>query len=606
MLDHPPKDNSLVLYKTRPGRILNVSDKIEIELEGGKTKRVRPKDIVVLHPGPLHSLGELNDPSGDVETAWELLDGEQSDVAELAELVFGEYTPSTAWAAWQLVSDGLYFEGTPTLLEARSRERIENERRRRETEAAEAAAWEGFTARVKQGEMAEGDAEWLEEVERLALGKSEYSRVLKRLGYQESPHVAHRLLLEVGYWPSQHNPHPRRADLALDAPVIEVPPLPQEQRADLTHLDAFAIDDEGNEDPDDAISLEGDRLWVHVADVAALVPPDSGMDREARARGANLYIPERIIPMLPQEVTTMLGLGLAEESPALSIGFRIEEDGSLADIEITLSRVRVTRMSYQTVEKRLHEPPFSDLAAIVRRYRDRRMKQGAVSIDLPEASVRVREGKVVIAPYTRLASRQIVTDAMLAAGESVARFCRQHGIAAPFATQPAPAEPRTPEGMAAMYAYRRQLKPSRLSVEPAPHFGLGLEYYVRATSPLRRYSDLLIHQQLRAFLAGRALLEEGEVGQRIDTAEMGSAAIRRTERLSNTHWKLVYLKHNRRWEGNGVVVERREGQRATVLIPALAMETRVRLNGVAALDEPLKLRVRDVDVPELTAYFQPL
>ncbi len=599
-----PQQNSLVLYKTRPARVRDISDKIEIELDGAKVKRVRPKDIVVLHPGPLPSLQELTDPEGDVETAWALLEGEESDVAELAELAFGDYTPRTAWAAWRLLEDGLYFEGTPTQLRARSREAVERERARRENAAAEAAAWNGFVSRIEKGTMEAGDREWLEEVERLALGRIEYSRVLKNLGYQESPQSAHRLLVKVGYWPGWHNPYPGRAGLPLDEPRQEVPSLPREERMDLTRLDAFAIDDAGNEDPDDAISLDGDRLWVHVADVAALVPPDSAMDLEARARGANLYIPEATVPMLPSAVTCRLGLGLTDESPALSIGFRIEEDGSLADIEITPSRVQVSRLTYTQAEAQLHEPSLARLAAVMQRYHDRRRRAGAVSIDLPEARVRARAGEVVITPFQRLASRQMVTDAMLAAGEAAALFCQQNDISVPYATQPAPAELQTPEGMAAMYAYRRQLKPSRLVVEPGPHFGLGLASYLRATSPLRRYSDLLVHQQLRACLAGGTLLDEAEVGIRIDMATTSAAAIRRTERLSNTHWKLVYLRMNRRWRGQGIVVERHEGPRVTVLIPDLAMEARIRLSREAELDAQVAIGVREVDVPELTAYFQ--
>ena len=88
----------------------------------------------------------------------------------------------------------------------------------------------------------------------------------------------------------------------------------------VNHLAAYAIDDLGNQDPDDALSLEGDRLWVHIADPAALVPPDSEADLEGRARGANIYLPEQTIPMLPPQVTQILGMGLKEVSPALSFG----------------------------------------------------------------------------------------------------------------------------------------------------------------------------------------------------------------------------------------------------------------------------------------------
>jgi exoribonuclease II len=105
-------------------------------------------------------------------------------------------------------------------------------------------------------------------------------------------------------------------------PELPVPALPEEERLDLTGLPAYAIDDQGNQDPDDALSLDGDRLWVHVADVAALVHPAGEIEREARARGSNLYAPEGIVNMLPAAITEGLGLGLHEVSPALSIALR--------------------------------------------------------------------------------------------------------------------------------------------------------------------------------------------------------------------------------------------------------------------------------------------
>ena len=106
--------NSLVLYKNGPARVAALGDKLDIELEDGRSLRVRPKDVVLLHPGPLRSARELGDiPAGEVEAACELLDGGETTLPELADLVYGAYTPATAWAAWQLVNDGLYFQGTP-------------------------------------------------------------------------------------------------------------------------------------------------------------------------------------------------------------------------------------------------------------------------------------------------------------------------------------------------------------------------------------------------------------------------------------------------------------------------------------------------------------
>ena len=134
------------------------------------------------------------------------------------------------------------------------------------------------------------------------------------------------------------NPWPHRSGLSLDEVQLGVPDLPDEQRLDLTGLESWAIDDEGNQDPDDAISLDGDYLWVHVADVAALVRPDGHIDQAARERGSNLYLPEGVHNMLPATITEQLGLGLAEHSPALSIGFRF--DGSdFHDIRVEIQKI---------------------------------------------------------------------------------------------------------------------------------------------------------------------------------------------------------------------------------------------------------------------------
>ena len=112
------RKDSLVLYKTRPARVSRVGKKLQIELEGGESLMVRLKDVVLLHPGPLHSLDELQPRTGEVETARELLAGSTTSLAELAELAYGDHTPATAWAAWQLVEDGLFFRGTPQEVEA--------------------------------------------------------------------------------------------------------------------------------------------------------------------------------------------------------------------------------------------------------------------------------------------------------------------------------------------------------------------------------------------------------------------------------------------------------------------------------------------------------
>jgi exoribonuclease-2 len=595
------RQGSLVLYKIHPAIVASIGDKIDIQLAGGKSKRVREKDVMLLHPGPLSSLSALDAGEPAIDEAWELLEGEQVSLPELAEFLFGDYDPPSAWGAWQILQDGLYFEGDVAVIRRRSAEAVEQEKQARDEKAQAEREWTAFLSRVESATLEDDDRKRLAEVERVALQTSDRSRILAHFGIAETAADAHRFLVRCGYWPAEFNPWPIRAGAILDAVEIGVPDLPDEARHDLTHLEAWAIDDAGNQDPDDAISIDGDRLWVHVADVAALVRPGGHLDLAARERGANLYLPEGIVGMLPDEVTERLGLGLADRSPALSFGFRFDGD-AVTDIEIVASTVAVQRTTYDDVDDRMHESPFAEIRQLTDAYRARRLERGAARIDLPEVSVRLVDGEVVIRPLPKLASRDMVTDAMLMAGEAAARFAQTRQIAIPYVMQPPPDEIRQPQGMPEMHAYRRLFKPSRVVSAAEPHFGLGLDVYARATSPLRRYSDLLVHQQLRAHLAGKETLDAENLQMRSAALDVVGATVRRAERLSNQHWKLVHLARHPEWRGEGVIVALEE-RKSTVIVPEFALETRIRRSPDHALGQTIGLAVREVDVPGQTVFF---
>ena len=152
-----------------------------------------------------------------------------------------------------------------------------------------------------------------------------------------------------------------------------------DDRRDLTHLPAFAIDDPWTDTPDDAVSFEPEtgRLWVHVADAAALVAPDSPLDLDARARATSLYLPETVVPMLPEAATPALGLGLGEVSPALSFALTVNADGELTEVEVVPSLVHVSRLSYEEAEARLAEEPFRTIYALGLASEARRQRDGA-------------------------------------------------------------------------------------------------------------------------------------------------------------------------------------------------------------------------------------
>jgi exoribonuclease II len=615
---------SLVLYKKAPAVISEMGEKISIQLTDGKSKKVRDKDIRLLHLGPINNLNELNNsPAGDIEAAWELLQDETVELAELAEFIYGENTPVTAWHAWVVLQEQLYFIGPIDKIVARTEaavDKIVNERREK---AQNAAAWQEYLQRVKSNTIQPDDLEALKDVERLAYGKVSKNRTMKELGIESTREKAHKLLLQLGLWNDTVNPYPARWECATTQPVVEVTVLPDEPREDLTDLETFAIDDDNCSDPDDAISLDGDTIWIHVADVAALITADSPLDLEARERGANLYLPEIVINMLPPAVTETLGLGLNEISPALSFKIGFNDDGSATCLKITPSLVKVQQISYRATEQLMDSAPFKEISAITDKFRERRLAHGAAEINLPEVKIKVsvtgelynlagqqeltlksadeqslQQYEITVSDLPRLKSRDMVTDAMLMAGEAVAEFLIKNDIPAPFASQSPPEEQLEPETMAEMFAYRKLFKRTELHLEPDLHAGLGLEHYTRVTSPLRRYSDLLVHQQLRAFISGQPLISADEMLERIAEAETGGRNTAMAERQSNRHWSLLQMQQYADKTYRGVVVDKRD-DRGVILIPELGIDVKMRRIAALHLDDEVELKLNRIDLPEL-------
>jgi exoribonuclease-2 len=152
-----------------------------------------------------------------------------------------------------------------------------------------------------------------------------------------------------------------------------------------------------------------------------------------------------------------------------------------------------------------------------------------------------------------------------------------------------------------MWAQRKTLKRAQLKAVPAPHRGLGLPLYAQVTSPLRRYLDLVAHQQLRAWLKGERPLSQGEVLERVGGAEAVADLVREGERRSKLHWTLLYLME-KGYEGPGVLVERRGGQ-GVFLLPELGLTAQVALSGPLTLNAQVRLRFLEADLPALEARF---
>ncbi|MGL1904127.1 MAG: hypothetical protein OCC49_18470, partial [Fibrobacterales bacterium] len=232
--------NNLVIYREKAAIITSIGDKIEIKLATGKTVKVRPKDINILHPGPLSNFSQLTlAVTNDINEIRELLDGETTSLDELMDLMYEQNTPAAAWAVYTLLQDGLYFTGTLDCITPTTQDEYETEFNRRNAKATEKIAWTEFIERVRQKTIIESDHETLQSVIDVAYGKSPNSKILKELAIENTPENAHNLLLNLNVWDHTVNPYIKRFGFTTDITYPEVSDLPEEERLDLTHLEAY-------------------------------------------------------------------------------------------------------------------------------------------------------------------------------------------------------------------------------------------------------------------------------------------------------------------------------------------------------------------------------
>jgi exoribonuclease-2 len=629
-------EKSLAAYKGRPALVAALGDKIEICLPGGERLKVREKDIELIHPGPSPEASSLEaeGPDGDVRGAWELLQGTEVPLRELAELAYGDYSPRSAWAAYTLLREGLYFSGTVEAVSARDAASVEAEERKRDGKERENRDRESFLERLRGSALQPEDSRFMQDVEALARSSGGKSRTLKELGRPETPVEAHRLLLATGLWDGWVNPHPQRWGCSAASARTPVGPPPEEYRRDLTGLRAYAIDNAYSADPDDAVSIETREgrslIYVHVADPAASVLPGSAADLEARGRGATLYLPEGAARMLAPETLTHYALGLGASSPALTFRLALDERGDIAETEIFPSLVRVTRLSYDDADNLAEGSPpgvpgglpenappeealrqdLAELLAFSRANMRRRLDAGAVMIEMPEAHLAVDlERRLITVEESRSGpAAAMVRECMLLAGEGAAGWASRRQLAFPFVSQETGDLPHAVlPGLAGFYQLRRCMRPRSVSVKPGLHWGLGLDQYSQVTSPLRRYLDLLAHQQIRAALqtppyAGRSPLSADEMTLALGSGEAAYQASVHAERASRAHWTAVYLAAAEKAPWDAVVLEKRGG-RAVVTIPALGLETQTPVKAGAEPNDTVKLSLVSVKIPEAEVSF---
>ena len=622
--------NSLVIYKTQPAVIKDLDGDKYIITYGKQEQKVREKDIILLCEGAVTSLEKVLAAAADetlltkyksslLET-WELLISEEETAVaplsfdELKEYAASDLGPDNVWAFYQTVCSMPQFcQDTEALKNGtlqfilRTQEQIEEINKKQYEKEHEEEIRNAFIERLKARKLdLPADSKFMGEVEAFALCQTTKSKVLELAGISQNIEKAHKLLLDTGIWQFTKNPHPTRLGFSFDSAREQLGPMPQEEREEVPCV-CYAVDSSNAADPDDAVGFDGKSLWVCIADPAASVAPDSSIDIAARNRGTTLYIPEGASRMLCESSLEDYALGLKEreanddpaiKSAALAFKITLDDDCQISECEVKKVRVHVKMISYEQAEQQKESPELKPLFEIARRNLARRNANNAVTIQMPEVDIKVdRETKVVtVAPEEKYESNDMVQEMMLLAGEGAAKFAFKNKIPFPYVSQEAPNFPeKVPDGWAGQFARVKCMRKRSVGITPAPHAGLGLSFYSQVTSPLRRYGDLIAHQQLRAFIDGRRLLDKDEMLERIAAGDAASQDARKASRLSETHWKLVYLMQNPEQTYEAYCIDKR-GNDALFLIPSLDMQTTLKGCNDIKLNDEITLKPGKIDI----------
>ena len=517
--------------------------------------------------------------------------------------------------------------------EAQVEERLQQREHRRTAEVERTA----FLLWLSEGEgvasWSNRQEEWLEHLREFAVHGDAYdgSRTARNLLREVQPQsrdrqrLAFDLLVERGVYSQDEPLGLHRRGVALEFPSVvvqeaEALPAPDgaEGRRDLTGLPMFTVDESTTQDIDDGLSLEprgeGYLLGIHISDASPLVAAGSALDMEAYRRMTSLYLPERTIPMLPRRLCEEMG-SLTPEQPrlALSLLVSLGRDYQILEWEAAPSLVRSrARLTYEEVDEVLAGAAESPQAAtlrtlydVARTLREKRLQDGAVEFRRPELKVWVEaDGDIGVKVEGPTAARRLVAEFMVLANRLLAEFCRERGIPAVFRHQPKTSLDDLPEANETVWTYLalRRMRPGELSVDPKPHGTLGLQAYLQATSPLRRYPDMVLQRQIVHYLQrGAPQYDRETVASLLYPAEMRLRELARAEDERTRYWFLKHLRERTGSEFEGTVLERR-GHHALVELAEFPYRASLYLAHPLEPGETIRMRLEGVDLWRMEAH----
>ncbi|MDQ1335500.1 MAG: exoribonuclease [Thermodesulfobacteriota bacterium] len=568
----------------------------------------------------------------DVEGLWELVrdEDETFDHAYLAQLVFGERVTGNHSSAVirALFENHLYFKMRNGQFLPNSQEKVEQMVRQASEEAANAERlrqWSQWLKEIQEGRRVD-DPPFRSDIVHLLIQLALYGKeapefksgreLLSNVGISDIQQ-ARALLIKLGEWEEDENHDLLRSGLEVSftedqlaaSASLTLHDVDLTGREDLRDLPVLTIDGPLTRDFDDAVSLErvGDelRLGVHIADVASVIRTNSILDMAAAERASSQYLPRRQIPMFPEGLSSdILSLRQGCDRNAISLLARFDRSGALLDYRFAPTVIRVReRLMYEDVNQAMEQDVLlKEMHRLSQRLRQNRMDQGALSLSLPEVEVRFDGNNALFLELVEqeTPSRSIIAELMILYNWLAARFCMENQIPILFRSQSGPSEklPLDEKGyLYYVFQQRRKLSPLSIQTDPAPHAGLGVDAYIHATSPIRRYLDLVNQRQIHHYLFQNGTVYDDKRLEEIRiAAEPTLKKLGLIKRNRLRYWVLKYLSLNRGKKLKALVLDELKTKYRVVLTDFLMMVDLRRKNGVILRQgQEISVRVTKAD-----------
>ena len=560
--------------------------KLHIHNEKGKNAKCREKDVRIVHPLAASSReiesikNEISDIKQDIDLKliWDSLDPSKFMLNDLTEFYFNESKSVEESALYRSLLNDSRFTVNGLEITIRSQTDIDAEKERHRLRQEKDAIRGKF---VKWARHISTSTEAIEILD-------DYLPLIKDLDKDFQDHQKTDLLKDITCNDRSDNPFEMIFDVLVaagkrdyssvnllkiisrDSGFSESVKTHAEQvnyayndlREKLSDKLTFSIDAADTQEIDDAISYElidsNYHIGVHIADLSCFVKKGDPVDEEALRRSSTVYLPTGNVLMIPESISCdKASLIAGMERPAFSILAVFNSKFELIESKITRTLINVDhRLSYdesdailEDTSSELHEA-LSCLDAISKKMQKERLQHGAIVIAKDESKLYVHDDTINCQVInTHLKSRMIIGEFMILANHLTALLARDEEIPIIYRGQDTPDEParhsmgkildgKNPRKMMGM-------KKSQLSLHPKKHSALGIKAYTQISSPLRRFSDLVLQRQICAWMENQpAPYTTTEIMEILGNSGAADKENRGLDSRSNRYWTLEYLKRN--------------------------------------------------------------